>query len=398
MQKFPFILYLLFFAINANSEWIQLSGPTANKVNSVFTYRDVLFVGTYEEGLFKSTDFGETWTNINPKTKNNNILFIKEIGDEIFIGERGESGGGIYRTTDFGTNWELIGLNYYYVYDIIKVNEFYIAATSNGIFRSKDDFSLWEKCQTGFTFGTECLAADGNIIFAGTYGGGVYRSTDLGDTWEKFNEGFEEQNIYIYCLMSLSGKLFAGTRVGLYYSPIIGGAWKKLKMDYSNPMVSSLYSNNNVIFAGTTFGLYVSTDFGETWNLFNKGLIDPAVFGITLLRDYVYIATQNGVWKHSIYEIISSVNEDANEANLIEIHPNPFEDVIKLKIFNSDINFELADLIIYDLFGRKLEGISITNQGKLVEINMSNLSQGCYFIYYCGNRKEHQVIKIIVKK
>jgi hypothetical protein len=101
-------------------------------------------------GVFRSTDNGDTWTEINNGLTNLGILSfaINENGDVFAGGDvDGLCGNGrVFRSTNNRDNWQLVqnGLN-----------------TGNGI--------------------NGLLATSGGTLFAGSYGDGVFRSTDNGD-------------------------------------------------------------------------------------------------------------------------------------------------------------------------------------------------------------------------
>lgn len=194
------------------------TGEPGNGVGSV----------TYDgNGIYRSLDGGENWTNIgltnggntgriaiNPQ--NTNIIFAAMLGD-LF---ENTPDRGIYRTTDGGTSWEKV----LYVNDstggidvcINPENPNIIFASTwervrrynrrdyNGlgsrIYRSEDGGDTWEMLTNGLPVGANELSkitlyiapSNPDIIYAGVVGTGdklkdIYKSTDGGDTWIGLN-------------------------------------------------------------------------------------------------------------------------------------------------------------------------------------------------------------------
>src|SRR4029077_17236183 len=72
----------------------RIHSPNINAV-------DFIFAGTYRRGMFRSTDSGQNWQQIN-----NGLLALYEsalainTNGYIFVGA-----GGVYRSTDYGDSW-----------------------------------------------------------------------------------------------------------------------------------------------------------------------------------------------------------------------------------------------------------------------------------------------------
>src|SRR5258706_13090052 len=65
------------------------------------------------------------------------------------------------------------------------------AATSGGIFRSRDSGGSWVKVSVWTVSSCESIAVIGNNVFACMAGGYVYRSQDDGESWKRGNEGLD---------------------------------------------------------------------------------------------------------------------------------------------------------------------------------------------------------------
>lgn len=116
----------------------------------------VVYVSTYQ-GVYKSTDQGETWTVVLEFTTVT-ALYCNALGD-LFAG----SGSRMYRSTNGGSTWTWASLSN--VQNIADI--------------AFDGTTVYAACGTPSGFSSK----------------GVYRSTDNGDTWAAFNSGLTALNV-----------------------------------------------------------------------------------------------------------------------------------------------------------------------------------------------------------
>ena len=86
--------------------WEQTNGPFGGTVNSLaINSNGDIFAGTDGDGVFRSSDNGDNWTQINAGLTNTKVraLAINSSG-EIFVGTL----SGVFRSTDNGDNWSPI--------------------------------------------------------------------------------------------------------------------------------------------------------------------------------------------------------------------------------------------------------------------------------------------------
>ncbi len=115
--------------------WMQInSGLTTTDIRSlVINSSGHLFAGTYGEGVFRSTDNGDTWEATGLLSA---FLLSMVINSEwdIFAAT---AGNGVFRSTNNGDTWESIGLTGQYVYSLaINSNDRLFAGTAQRVFRS----------------------------------------------------------------------------------------------------------------------------------------------------------------------------------------------------------------------------------------------------------------------
>jgi photosystem II stability/assembly factor-like uncharacterized protein len=237
------------------------SAPFITKIASSKADPDLLFVGG-QSGLWKSTNFGDSWTNI-PMGSNwgydgyaTPIVSISEANtDIVWSGIRMNSDtdytvGKIHVSTDGGENFSALD------------NIMDMGVISNIITHPTEDSTAY-------------------VLFSFAYYPKVFRTTDLGQTWEDIS-GF-----------GLSGSLSSSNGF-----PNVG-VFTLLVMPF----------NTDEIWAGTEIGLFISHDNGATWSLANNGIPAVAIWDMKIVGDEIVLGTHGlGVWSVKRNELSNAIN------------------------------------------------------------------------------------------
>lgn len=293
MTKFVcFVIFILFYlpytlgqqvpkSAYQNLEYRMIgpfrAGRTVGAVG-IPTQPNVFFIGVNNGGVWKTDDYGRTWSPIMDRESTGSIgdIAVSPTKPNIIYVGTGEglhrpdlsTGDGIFKSIDGGTTWTHIGLS-----DIQQVGRIIVHPT------------------------------DPNVVFVAglghPYGAneerGVFRTHDGGKTWQKVlyidkNTGaiqveFDPMNpkiIYADLWEHREGpwenSTFSGPHSGLYKSIDGGNTWKKLtnglpgaKEGLGRIGIGIAPNNSKIIYATVDAmekgGIYQSKDAGENWVL-----------------------------------------------------------------------------------------------------------------------------------
>lgn len=174
----------IFLSINEGDYWTP-TGLNTERISSLIQAGTGLFAGTYDNGIFYSSDNGTSWEQRN-NGLTNSVRCLCSNSSGIFAGT---FGGGIFCTTNNGVSWNNYGVNLslLFVSDIVSNGSHLYAATIFGLFKSSDNGITWNNI--GLTDPIFKLLIHGTDIFV-PVGNGMLNNTTLfvshneGGNWE----------------------------------------------------------------------------------------------------------------------------------------------------------------------------------------------------------------------
>ncbi len=293
----------LFLSSDSGANWNQVPFDTSNSsVTSIVAFGSILMVACGgSNGTFVSTDNGVNWNPVGNDLPPLVISFATMDG-KFYAGTKGD---GVFLSSDTGESWSWTGGGPMTVNSLVVVGGNLFAATDNGIFLSNGDSGSWVAVNSGLS-GSRiyALAASGQNVFAGTFGSGVYLSTNNGTNWNATgNNGLI--NTYVESLLVSNGNLYVGTDGGgVFLSTDNGADWTVHNpLTLINSSINSLDTIDGNLFACTQMGLFSTTDSGVNWTLDSNGMGNISVSGVVAdggnlfagtSGDGVFLSTNNG--------------------------------------------------------------------------------------------------------
>ncbi len=323
--------------INTISSWSPLGpGNIGGRIRSILISPknpNTILIGAVAGGVWKTTDGGAAWL---PKTDNGNPIAIGCMAndkDTVYAGT-GEGwgnvdavyGGGIYKSTDFGDTWTLLDSTtsnnpltavYWNFRNVLKIaidrkgNIYAVTKAFNykdgvgkyygngGLYKSSNGGATWRNISKGVTNnfnGSDVIPINPDtILFAtqdnGATVGGIFKTTNGGGTWVQSTNGLPSSN---YGRISFAqnpqnpNSIFAAfelTNTSKGLSEVVkstdgGSNWTKLTNPqriastgnlsyfgtqgwYNNVITIDPFDSNNIYLGGVD--IMKSTNGGKSW-------------------------------------------------------------------------------------------------------------------------------------
>ena len=235
------------------------------------------------DGLFASTDGGDSWARIDaaglPTSAVNAIAIAPTMPPTLYIGAE----TGVFRSTDGGATWAPVFATTSYVtaLAIDAVSPTTIYATQRpgfnvyGVFKSTDGGESW--VDTGLQDAPDLLVASETTVYAGSLNG-VHQNI-AGAGWSR---------VFIGEIRALAADpanasiVYAGSFDGVFKSTSGGASWDLILPGGPITALAVASSDPNTVYAATeSDGLLWSADAGATWQR-----VHPSAFYVsTLLVD-----------------------------------------------------------------------------------------------------------------
>ena len=303
----------------------RMVGPSrGGRVTAVAGHRSrrsTFYMGATGGGVWKTTDYGQTWNNISDgyfATGSIGAIRVADAdADVIYVGTGSDGlrsnviiGKGVYKSSNAGESWEHVGLEKVGNIGALLIHprdpkSVYVAAIGNpfapnperGVYRSRDGGSSWQLVLfvSEKTGAVDLEFAPDNCdeiyatlwraerkpwtIISGGLEGGVYKTLDGGDTWTQLTEGLPAG---LRGKADLAVSAAAPERVyvlieapedsgGLYRSDDRGETWSQVS-DFDKIRRRPFYYTNleahpknpDILWAMTE-GFWKSEDAGKTW-------------------------------------------------------------------------------------------------------------------------------------
>ena len=414
MKKVINIIYFLiilfqFLFSDLNAQWVK----TNTQFNSQF-YKNVwaltvngkyLFAGTNNLGIYRSSDDGNNWTQINNGLLNLDVRALVTSDSNIFAGTMG---GGIFISSNNGNSWiqsnkDLTNTN---IISLAKNDNYIFAGTyGSGVFLSTDNGATWFGKNTGLTYTIiSSIIFKDTSIFVGTQsssnpnqGGHIFRSYKDVTNWINTSNGLPDK--LIMSLTKTETDLFAAINdySSIYKSTDNGENWNIVNNGLPARLPRSLITykgeNKNYLFVGNAFypdpnansqAVFFSDNDGISWNSVSDGLPNLDVWSFAIKGQYLFAGTDSTIYRRELTEMITSIDDKKaelpNQIHLSQNYPNPFNPTT---IITFDIPARShITLTIFDLLGNEVSTLlskELSAGTHSYQWNATGFPSGVYF-------------------
>jgi photosystem II stability/assembly factor-like uncharacterized protein len=278
-----------------------------------------LYTGTFENGVYRSLDAGDTWEAVNEGIPHERVLSVAVSPSRASTGINavyaGTEPSSVYVSEDDGKTWR----------DLPALRDLPSAPTWSfpprpwtshvrwiapswhdpdllfagielgGVMRSTDGGETWEDRKPGSYHDSHCVLAhpkDGSRVYEAA-GGGVAMSDDAGETWREVDEGMDRHYVWGLALNPDDPDLwYVSATFNASYAHRRGGdaqahiyrkrgdqPWQALGGGLPQPLPEMPYAllvprdQANHVYAGTREGtIYFSEDQGDSWRALDVSL------------------------------------------------------------------------------------------------------------------------------
>jgi photosystem II stability/assembly factor-like uncharacterized protein len=230
---------------------------------------EIAYAGTWEKGVFKTTNGGASWRSIGLSAVSPLVLDPRD-PETIYAGAVGGAGpSGVFKSSDGGSSWQLVGLQ-------------------------------------GTVVGA--LALDPQhpeTVYAGTDGKGVFKSTDGGASWRASGLADKVHSSVSRLLLDPQDPetVYAEAGDGVLKTTDSGRSWRALPLARAAEILTLHPRNSAKLYATSGHGILTSVDGGRTWRATNWALNSAAVEALSIdprSPGTAYVAIDHeGVFKRS---------------------------------------------------------------------------------------------------
>lgn len=261
---------------------------------------NIVYAGTWEKGVFKTTDGGRSWRSIGLSSVSPLVLDPRD-PETIYAGSVGAAAGptsilhrtGVFKSSDGGASWHVVG------------------------FRGTNVAALALDPQHPET------------VYAGTDGKGVFKSTDGGASWRA--AGFEGKGVGWLLLDPQDPEtVYAQAGDGVFKTTDGGRTWRALRAMGRDAELLALHPRNSAkLYATSDHGILTSVDGGRSWRATKWGLTSAAVEALAIdprSTGTAYVAIDHeGVFKRSTDGSWRAANTGLRDLGVHELAVDPRE-------------------------------------------------------------------------
>ncbi len=389
------------FSSDAGNSWRVITHAITMGTNKILVTPDGTTLACSEFGgaLYRSRDLGRSWDAL-PIDRSSWFKGPVLAGHFLFALS---SSRGMLRSSDEGSTWNEMnnGLppadssgfyEYWGPYSDGEGDVFVYNGNWSQLFVTTDSGSSWHSSSVEPPDLVVFVSDRKGLIYAG--GNGLYKSSDRGSTWQRSSDGLFDSTVYGLAVDS-QGLIYASTyHYRIFRSSDGGNSWQFIAQLDTTSTGSSvlLAAPDGKLYLGAEFlvgWVFVSSDKGRTWDTINSGLPPYSVDNFALTSDgYLFLA--NGfIYRLNQQLLAVHTALQSPESNLIANSPNPFHESTTISFTLPSASY--ISLNLFDATGREVTRIAsgyFSAGAHDVSFTRGNLPAGTYFYRLIANGSE----------
>ncbi len=259
----------LFLYDSINKTWSMI--PDAAGLHLCMEYSPAtnnLFIGSYQQGIFRSDNDGNSFTYCGLDT--NSVINI-HIDSRGWI-YAGTYNNGVFYSTNNGNSWNHLLPDLDFVSAVYSdgTGAIFVGTNFNGIYKSDNDGQSWVQANNGLVdkySRTFCKTTQGSILLGQNWAG-AFKWKQATTSWADVSEGLSPIGIIDIAKLNNNEVYVSANNKGIFYSSNSGQSWalRCNGLPLGNYSKIALNSSGNVFTVSQNGGVYLSTNKGISWN------------------------------------------------------------------------------------------------------------------------------------
>ena len=332
---------------DGGATWLPTTGQPgkAGNLTVLHPHAEYLYLGTIDDGVFRSNNGGDQWERFNAGNPGTAITQFLSLGDSLYAGTDGY--GVFVRALPASDSW--------FPYN-------------DGLERS----------------GVTTMATSNDLLLA-TIGFSVYVRMRASSAWTEVLLDSVFGQLPVNEFYRFGNYLFAGVGIGVYRGAPDATAWQKVGIHLlPNRPVEHFAAHGRRLFAGVRYKLEhficYSDDAGDNWGV--KAHEFSVLLDMKVVGDRIFTGREDGLWYLDLEaptNVTPLVDVKPGSFRLEQNYPNPFNP-------RTGVRFQVAgvsqvELVVHDLLGREVA--TLVNEMKPpgyyeVAFDGSGLASGIY--------------------
>lgn len=353
-----------------------------------------------KEALAISDNDGVTWTRTGPLAHGMDLVIHPDDSETLFLGTFAQ---GLFKTTNGFATWEPARSGNKLILDVVinpdntdemLLSELNIPTVTTGVYKSTDGGDTWN--ETGNLAATQIVYnTDNDTVFFSTENG-IYISSDNGESISPVPAYFAGD--VVLSIAYNSPYLYAGTKDGKLFKIDNEGLIDDISGDWNgegpNEVRNLLYAGNSIIVGlngaeqdsthNLNGGVWQSIDNGETWENLTSNLTNNNIYG----NSAIAVANNGdlivGTYGQSLFrtgDVVLSLPNNGIENPSITVFPNPTNGLIQIVS-----NDRIESVVITALDGKMIYENKAVGSNQLILDDIIHES-GIYVVTIWANGK-----------
>jgi hypothetical protein len=396
------ILLIIISIITFNesfAQWTKINNIPTQEIVAVTNMNDTLYASSGTNLIYKSVDSGVIWNELSISNQPIAVYTLKIIDNKIYIGTLNN---GIFISADFGATWTNYNNTLPAVSGFEKFNgSIYASTVGNGVYKYDTIANNWlpfnNQLPSNISYNVDAIVSTSDRLLIGAGGNGTFYYYDfIGNQWVLgYYYGNLLPGLMINKIINYSDTLFAINRRRIIRSNNGGLNWTDDKIgthdgDSRNIFLGTdnFYTITNLITGGTWVQKRnKNASIGTSWNIDEEFFPTGYSYDIIEFNGKLFLAKEDGLY---VKDIVLGIDNPIDSKNEVSMFPNPSKGG-SIKIYSPT---KMNKISVTNLLGQTIYTATISENH--FELHQ-NFQLGIYLISVYFSNKEVMIKKLLIE-